>query len=52
MANTCPKCHSDNPDGSRFCADCGTRLFPEDDFSVAQTETIEAPKDESGGRAA
>jgi len=46
VANTCPKCHSDNLDTSRFCADCGTRLFPGDDFSVAQTETIEAPKEE------
>jgi serine/threonine protein kinase/tetratricopeptide (TPR) repeat protein len=42
----CPKCHSDNPDASRFCADCGTRMFPGDDFSIAQTETIEAPKEE------
>ncbi len=28
MATTCPKCHTENPDTSRFCADCGTHLGP------------------------
>lgn len=45
MANT-SKFHSDNLDTSRFCADCGTRLFPGDDFSVSQTENIEALRGE------
>ena len=24
----CPSCRSDNPDGGRFCIDCGTALRP------------------------
>ncbi len=23
----CPKCHIDNPDGNKFCRECGTVLF-------------------------
>jgi serine/threonine protein kinase/Tfp pilus assembly protein PilF len=46
MTIECPKCHSDNPETSHFCADCGTRMFPGDDFSVDQTETLETPKEE------
>ena len=36
----CPKCHSDNPDASRFCSDCGTQ------FPLSQTQTILKPSDE------
>jgi serine/threonine protein kinase len=28
VATKCPKCHTENPDTSRFCADCGTQLGP------------------------
>jgi len=41
----CPKCHFDNPDTSRFCADCGTQIIPSDEIS-APTETLETPKEE------
>jgi len=40
----CPKCQSDNPDTSRFCAGCGTQLIPKEEISV--TETLETPKEE------
>ena len=44
MAKKCPKCESDNPGISTFCADCGTQLSSIKEIEV--TETIEAPKDE------
>lgn len=40
----CPKCHTDNPDNSRFCADCGTQLLSSKEIPV--TETFETPKEE------
>jgi len=24
----CPVCHADNPDGARYCANCGSALGP------------------------
>ena len=42
----CPKCHSDNPESSRFCADCGAELPPSKEISVSQTETLETPSKE------
>jgi serine/threonine protein kinase len=44
MPIKCPKCQSDNPETSTFCADCGTKLLTHKDIAV--TETIEVPKDE------
>jgi len=41
----CPKCQSENPKTSSFCADCGTQLPASEEIS-APTETIEAPKEE------
>jgi len=38
----CPKCQSDNPDTSSYCADCGTQLGPPKDIP-AQTKTFETP---------
>ncbi len=46
MTTQCPICHSDNPETSRFCADCGSQLITVDDISVSLTETILAPKEE------
>jgi len=42
----CLKCHSDNPEISRFCADCGTQLLASEENSVSLTETLETPKEE------
>lgn len=39
----CSKCHTDNPDTSRFCAECGTQLSPPEEISVSPTETLQAP---------
>ena len=40
----CPKCHSENLDTSRYCADCGTQLLALKEIPV--TETLETPKEE------
>jgi serine/threonine protein kinase/tetratricopeptide (TPR) repeat protein len=37
----CPNCQSDNPDTSRFCSDCGTRLGVM--AEAAFTRTLETP---------
>jgi len=42
----CPKCKTDNPEASRFCADCGTQLIPDEKEPVIHTETLQAPKEE------
>jgi tetratricopeptide (TPR) repeat protein len=52
----CPKCDADNPETSRFCAECGTQLTPirsdspadpqSTDIHAAPTKTIEAPIEE------
>ena len=49
----CPKCRLENPETSKFCADCGTQLLqtqkptpPESGFAApksAPTETLQAP---------
>jgi serine/threonine protein kinase/Tfp pilus assembly protein PilF len=44
MANTCPKCETNNPDTLKFCGECGTQLPSIEDIEV--TETIETPKEE------
>lgn len=42
----CPKCETENPGTSRFCADCGTQLGVEEDIHAMPTRTIEAPIEE------
>jgi predicted amidophosphoribosyltransferase len=42
MSVKCPKCQSDNPDTSSYCADCGTQLGTPKDIPV-HTKTIETP---------
>ncbi|UCE21898.1 MAG: protein kinase, partial [Candidatus Aminicenantes bacterium] len=46
MGIECPKCHSSNPDNSRFCNNCATRLSPVEDISSIPTGTRETPVDE------
>ncbi len=39
----CPKCHSDNPDTSRFCGSCAAVLASEGQPSVSLTKTLQTP---------
>jgi hypothetical protein len=41
MSTTCPKCHTNNPDDSKFCKECATP-FPGAGEAVP-TKTIETP---------
>ncbi len=43
MATKCPKCHSDNPDTSRFCGNCATALREAGQPPAVMTKTIESP---------
>lgn len=39
----CPACHSENPDASRFCVNCGKKLGPpETPLQESRTETLDA----------
>jgi serine/threonine-protein kinase len=42
----CPKCHTDNPDTSRFCGICATSLTQAGEQGVSVTKTIETTTDE------
>jgi serine/threonine protein kinase/tetratricopeptide (TPR) repeat protein len=58
MAIRCPKCNSENPETSRFCADCGTQLGVSEEKPIESgkpfepikpiehTETLQAPREE------
>jgi serine/threonine protein kinase len=37
VAKKCPKCNANNPDTSRFCADCGTQIVSIKDASITKT---------------
>jgi serine/threonine protein kinase/tetratricopeptide (TPR) repeat protein len=39
----CPRCHSENPDTSRFCSNCAALLAQEGQASVFLTKTLETP---------
>jgi serine/threonine protein kinase len=42
VAIKCPKCHSENPDSSKFCGECGTQLIPSPrDIWPEVTETLQ-----------
>lgn len=42
----CPRCSLENTDTSRFCSDCGTRLFSSDESSLHRTVTLQTPGEE------
>jgi serine/threonine protein kinase len=42
----CPKCQSENPPSSKFCAECGTPLPSSAEFHSSQAETLQAPIEE------
>jgi serine/threonine protein kinase/tetratricopeptide (TPR) repeat protein len=42
----CPKCHTDNPDTSRFCSNCAASLAQAGEPGVSMTLTIETATDE------
>ncbi len=46
MTIKCPKCRTDNPENSRFCADCGTRLDLREDIQGSPTKTLETSREE------
>ena len=50
MANTCPKCKTDNPPDSKYCKECATSLTasdgPSTDAPIEHTETLQAPREE------
>jgi serine/threonine protein kinase len=46
MAIKCPKCHSDNPEDTRFCGNCAAPLHPSEEIFVSRTKTILKPLDE------
>jgi len=39
----CPKCHSDNPDTSRFCGSCAALLAQEEQLFDSLTKTLATP---------
>ena len=39
----CPKCHSDNPDDSKFCKECATSLTVAEEALPSFTKTLETP---------
>jgi serine/threonine protein kinase/tetratricopeptide (TPR) repeat protein len=41
----CPRCHSDNPDTSQYCGECGTQLIPSEDVPLSHTKTLKTPKE-------
>jgi len=39
----CPECQFENPDDTRFCGNCGTKIIPLDDVSDSHTRTSRIP---------
>ncbi len=42
----CPKCDAENPETSRFCAECGTSLLSKKEIYSSPTKTMETPTEE------
>jgi serine/threonine protein kinase/Tfp pilus assembly protein PilF len=45
MGTKCPKCHTENPDDSKYCKECATSLARAEEIS-APTETLETPTED------
>jgi serine/threonine protein kinase len=43
VAITCPTCHSDNPDASRFCGSCAAPLGGGEQSPSLLTKTLQTP---------
>jgi len=43
MANICPKCRHENPDGTRFCGNCAAPLSPAGIEGASLTKTLVTP---------
>jgi serine/threonine protein kinase/tetratricopeptide (TPR) repeat protein len=39
----CPKCHSENSEGAKFCSSCAAQLTDTEDVQPAFTKTLETP---------
>ncbi len=46
MAKKCPKCHSENPEQTRFCGGCGTKFPTAADIREDQTQTFQLNRGE------
>ena len=43
MAIKCPNCQANNPETSRYCAECGTQMRIDEKHPVSITKTIQSP---------
>jgi serine/threonine protein kinase len=41
----CPNCHLDNPEGSKFCKECGTQITPLAKGQPSFTKTLASPRE-------
>jgi serine/threonine-protein kinase len=46
VANTCPECRFDNPEGTLFCGKCGTKFDSHEIPDAVHTKTIEVAQEE------
>ena len=46
MSTSCPKCGSDNPEGTSFCGKCGTRFSSSDPVPSPFTSTLQTPHED------
>ena len=42
----CPYCKKENPDGSHFCSDCGSKILPPEKGPSAHTKTVQVQTQE------
>jgi len=46
LSKKCPKCHHENPEQTRFCADCGTKFPTAAGIPESQTQTLQIQRGE------